>query len=223
VAVVGGADELHYSGASTFDVVQAASINYNDRPDFASRPFDKDRDGLVVSEGAAILVIESEEHALKRNAKILAEILGGAYFCDGSHLAHPNADTMARTMQLALKNANISSDEIDYVNAHATSTVVGDIEESRAIYDIFKDKVPVSSLKGHLGHSLAACGLIELIASIMMMKKSLIIPTRNLENIDPLCAHIRLPMKKECCNMNTLIKSSFAFGGMNTSLIVRNY
>ena len=222
VAVVGGADELHYSGASTFDVVQAASINYNDRPDFASRPFDKDRDGLVISEGASILVIESEEHAKKRNAKIIAEVLGGAYFCDGSHLAHPNAETMTHTMQLALKKSGLSASKIDYVNAHATSTVVGDIEESKAIYELFKDKVPVSSFKGHLGHALAACGLIELIASITMMKKDLIIPTRNLENIDPLCAAICLPTKKSHCKVNTIVKNSFAFGGMNASLVVQN-
>ncbi|MCX6112251.1 MAG: beta-ketoacyl-[acyl-carrier-protein] synthase family protein, partial [Proteobacteria bacterium] len=102
------------------------------------------------------------------------------------------------------------------------STVVGDIEESKAIYEIFKDKVPVSSFKGHLGHSLAACGLIELIASITMMKKDLMIPTRNLANIDPQCASICLPMKKSHCKVNTLIKNSFAFGGMNASVVVRN-
>lgn len=223
LVIAGGADELHYTGAATFDIVGAASRGYNDRPDEASRPFDKDRDGLVISEGASTIILESEEHALRRGARPLAEFLGGAYLCDGTHMTQPQESIMTKTMCLALKRANVQPEKINHVNAHATATIIGDIEESKAIFNVFSDKVPVSSLKGHFGHSLAACGLVELIASIKMLEQQVIIPTRNLHCKEPKCANILLPQKLVHDQIRTVISNNFAFGGINTSMVIAAY
>lgn len=220
VVIAGGADELHYTSACVFDVVHAASTGYNNNPNEASRPFDIHRDGLVVSEGASIVILESEEHAKKRGAKGLAEVVGGAYLCDGTHMTQPQIPAMAKTMTLALKRSNMSASQIDYVNAHATSTVIGDIDESRAIEECLGKDVPVSSIKGHLGHSLAACGGIEVAACVMMIQNDVIIPTRNLIEVDPNCAGINLIQKKIHGPVHTVLSNNFAFGGMNTSLIL---
>ncbi|MGZ3722803.1 MAG: beta-ketoacyl-[acyl-carrier-protein] synthase family protein [Bdellovibrionales bacterium] len=220
IVIAGGADEMHYMSASVFDVVQAASRGYNDNPDGASRPFDQKRDGLVVSEGAGILVMESEESMNRRKARPLAEVNGGAYLCDGTHMSQSSSETMMKVMQESLRRAGLAADQVDYVNAHATATVHGDVEEAKAIGGVFGENIATSSLKGHLGHSLAACGALEAIASIKMMQESLLIPTRNLEHIAEDCKGIRHIQELTPQTVNTVLSNNFAFGGMNTCLLL---
>lgn len=220
VVVAGGADELHYMSAAIFDIVMAASRGYNDRPQEASRPFDRDRDGLVVSEGASVVVMESERHMEARKGKPLAEFNGGAYLCDSSHMSQSSTSTMIKTMHEALSRSGLRVGDIDYVNAHATATVHGDEAEIKAIADVFGAQTPVSSLKGHFGHCLAACGTLEAIAAVKMMQESLLIPTRNLENVSPDCEgvlHLKQVTERP---VRHVLSNNFAFGGMNTSLLV---
>jgi 3-oxoacyl-[acyl-carrier-protein] synthase II len=223
VAVVGGADELHYTSVAVFDTVKASAKNYNHNPQMIPGPFAKNRDGLVVSEGAGVIILESESHAKKRSAKIYAEISGGAYFCDGIHMSQPQADQMAVTMKEALKDAGLNPADIDYVNAHATATQVGDEQEVKAISSVFENQnIPVSSLKGHLGHSLAACGVIEIIAIIEMMKNKKIIGNRNVAEVSPGFEKVNVLTENKKGQINHVLSNNFAFGGMNTSLVVKN-
>jgi 3-oxoacyl-[acyl-carrier-protein] synthase II len=220
IVIAGGADELHYMSTSIFDIVLAASRGYNDRPDSAPRPFDRERDGLVVSEGAGVLILESEKSVTERKARPLAEIRGGAYLCDGTHMSQSSGATMMEVMREGLRRSGLSAQDVDYVNAHATATIHGDIEEAKAIGGVFGEKIPTSSLKGHLGHSLAACGALEAIASIKMIEESLLIPTRNLKEVAPDCSgvfHVRENMHRK---VNTVLSNNFAFGGMNTCLLI---
>ena len=219
-AVVGGADEAFYTSAAIFDTVQAASTGYNQNPDDSPRPFDKDRDGLVISEGAGILILESEEHMNRRGAKPQAEFLGGAYYCDGGHMSHPVKDSMVQSMNWALDRCGLSAMDIDYVNAHATSTVLGDIQEAQAIGEVFTHRPPVSSLKGHFGHSLAACGAIEAICSIEMMNAGLAIANRNLKELDKQCSMIEALTENREGKYSRVLSNNFAFGGMNTSFVL---
>lgn len=221
-AIVGGADEAFYTSAAIFDTVQAASTTYNDRPDESPRPFDKSRDGLVISEGAGMMILESEKSVEKRGAKPLAEFLGGAYYCDGQHMSQPSPESMVSTMNWALQRTQLQPNNIDYINAHATSTVLGDRQEAQAISQVFGSETPVSSLKGHFGHSLAACGTIEAICSIEMMKAGLAIKNRNLVDIDPACAPIQALSENREGRYNKILSNNFAFGGMNTSFIIEN-
>jgi len=218
--IAGGADELHYMSAAIFDIVQAASRNYNDRPEIASRPFDKKRDGLVVSEGAGVLILESEKIMNARKARPLAEIRGGTYQCDGTHMTQSSSETMMGVMREGLERSGLKAEEVDYVNAHATATLHGDGEEARAISGVFGPDIAVSSLKGHLGHSLAACGALEAIASIQMMQNSVLIPTRNLEEVAPECAGVRHLKANTPMTIRNILSNNFAFGGMNTCLLV---
>ncbi|MBF0316030.1 MAG: beta-ketoacyl-[acyl-carrier-protein] synthase family protein [Oligoflexia bacterium] len=220
MVIAGGADELHYTSACVFDTVKAACTQFMDRPQESSRPFDKDRAGLVVSEGASTIIIESMEHASKRGVEVHAELLGGAYYCDGTHMSQPQQNSMMQTMKMCLNRAGIPPSQVDYINAHATATSIGDIEESNAVASVFGNDTPVSSLKGHLGHSLAACGGLELIASVEMIKNQEIIATKNLIEVDSKCAPILLLKENEKRKVNIVLSNNFAFGGMNTSLIV---
>ncbi|MEM7645965.1 MAG: beta-ketoacyl synthase N-terminal-like domain-containing protein [Pseudomonadota bacterium] len=220
-ALVGGADEAFYTSAAIFDTVQAASTNYNKAPDQSPRPFDNARDGLVISEGAGIMILESESHLEKRGGRPIAEFLGGAYFCDGEHMSHPLQSSMAKTMRWALERTNLSPESVDYVNAHATSTVIGDRQEAKAIAEVFGNQTPVSSLKGHFGHSLAACGAIEAACCIEMMNSGLLIPNRNLTNVDPECTGINAIIKNTEGSFQTIMSNNFAFGGMNTSFLLK--
>jgi len=220
MVIAGGADEIHYMSASVFDIVQAASRGYNDNPDAASRPFDQSRDGLVVSEGAGVLILESEASMLRRRARPLAEVRGGAYVCDGTHMSQSSAETMMKVMHEALRRAELEAGDVDYVNAHATATLHGDVEEAKAIGGVFGANTYVSSLKGHLGHSLAACGALEAIASIKMMQESVIIPTRNLCQVSEDCQGIRHVRELTSKPVNLVLSNNFAFGGMNTSLLL---
>lgn len=220
VVIAGGADELHYMSAAIFDIVMAASRGYNDRPSIASRPFDRDRDGLVVSEGAAVVVMESERHLAARGGKPLAEFSGGAYLCDSSHMSQSSTPTMIKTMNEALTRAGLSRKDVGYVNAHATATVHGDEAEVKAISEVFGADVPVSSLKGHFGHTLAACGTLEAIAAVKMMEAGLLIPTRNLDNVSPDCEGVLHLKRLTERPVRHVLSNNFAFGGMNTSLLV---
>lgn len=219
IVIAGGADELHYISAAIFDIVQAASRKFYDEHDKTPRPFDAGRDGLVVSEGAAVVVMESEASVKSRGAMRIAEFLGGAYTCDGSHMTQSSAATMVDVMNNALDRAGINASSIDYVNAHATGTLQGDQEEAQAVAKVF-GKTPVSSLKAHFGHTLAACGTLEAIASVKMMEQGVLIPTRNLTDIDPACAEAGHVVEKRAAKLGTVLSNNFAFGGMNTSLVI---
>jgi 3-oxoacyl-[acyl-carrier-protein] synthase II len=219
----GGTDEYHPLSTGTFDILNAASVKFNDQPYRTPRPFDRDRDGVVCSEGSGILLLESLDTARRREANILCEIIGFATVSDPSNIANPDMASIKRCMQLALNDANIKPEEIDYVNAHATSTKQGDIAESEAISELFGDDTPVSSLKGHLGHTMAASGALESIALVEMINRGCLIPTLNLENIDDACANIRHICKFERSSIRTAIKNNFALGGINSSLVIRRY
>lgn len=219
----GGADEFHPLTAATFDVMHAASIDYNDSPGRTPRPFDRDRDGVVCAEGAGVVLLESLDSALERGAPILAEIGGFATVSDPSSIANPNAAAIERCMRQALEEAALAPEEIGYVNAHATATEQGDIAESEAIAGIFGAGVPVSSLKGHMGHTMAASGSLELIAALEMMRLGRLVPTLNLEEVDPACASLNYLRRVEEAGIDAFIKNSFALGGVNSSLVVRRY
>jgi 3-oxoacyl-[acyl-carrier-protein] synthase II len=220
IVIAGGGDELHYTSAAIFDIVQAASRGYNDRPEQASRPFDDARDGLVVSEGAGVVILESEASVRKRGVRPHARFLGGAYLCDGTHMSQPNASAMIEVMNASFDRAGIRSTEVDYVNAHATGTVQGDAEEAQAVGEVLGSKIPISSLKGHFGHSLAACGAIEAICSVKMMQNEVLIPTRNLDRVSASCSQVFHLQEKRAAQPKVVLSNNFAFGGMNTSLLV---
>lgn len=220
VMIAGGAEEMHFIHAGIFDLMKATSTRYNNSPGETPRPFDRDRDGLVVAEGSGCLILEELTHAKKRGASIHAEVTGFGTSCDGGHLTNPCDKGMASAMEIALKDAGLESDRIGHINAHATATEAGDIAESRAVYSLFGNRVPVTGFKGYMGHTLGGAGAIESIISILMMNDSFIPPTRNLENPDPRCApidHVMGGIRESSfdCAMN----NNFAFGGINTSLI----
>jgi 3-oxoacyl-[acyl-carrier-protein] synthase II len=218
--IAGGAEELSALDAAVFDTLFATSTK-NDTPELSPRPFDVARDGLVVGEGAATLILEEREHALARGATIHAEIVGFACNSDGAHITQPEAATMATAMRLALKDAGLPPEAIGYVNAHGTATDRGDIAESRATAEVL-GRVPLSSLKGHFGHTLGACGAIEAWLSIEMLRHGWFAPTANLENVDPNCGELDyLSGAGREMDIEYLMSNNFAFGGINTSLIFR--
>ena len=215
----GGADELHVAATITFDAMGGASQGFNDRPDQTPRPFDGARDGIVVSEGGAILVLEEREHALARGATILAEVLGYAGTSDAVNMASPAPDGMAKAIRLALADAGIDAADIDYANAHATGTPIGDLAEAEALFRVLGGDVPVSSLKGHLGHMLGACGGVEAIGCITAMRRGVVPHTKNLDNPD--VAALLLPAAPLERPLRTVLSTNFAFGGVNTALVLR--
>lgn len=221
VMLCGGAEELHPTVTGSFDVLFATSANFNKDPQRTPRPFDRDRDGLVCGEGSGILVLEEYERAAGRNAKIYAEITGYATNSNGLHMSQPNKEAMVRCMEGALREAGIAPRDVDYINAHATGTPQGDCEEAAAVRELFGDAVPVSSLKGYLGHTLGASGAIELIASLGMMERGTIYPTLNLETVDPACSGVKHVTKPEQKDLTVVLKNCFAFGGINATLVCR--
>ena len=221
VMIAGGAEELHPAQIAVFDTLYATSQK-NSHPELTPAPFDKDRDGLVIGEGAGTLILEEYEHAKKRGAKIYAEIIGFGTNTDGTHITSPNQETMKNALLLALKDANISSEQVDYVNAHGTATIHGDIAESVATYEIFNRNVPISSLKSYTGHTLGACGAIEAILSIEMAHKKWFAPTINLHNVDKNCAPLGyIKDQGQELEAKIIMSNNFAFGGINTSLIFK--
>lgn len=220
--VSGGAEELHVATAAVFDILYATST-WNDRPGETPRPFDVDRDGLVAGEGAATLILESLEHAQRRGAPILAEIGGFATNCDGDHMVNPSAKGMQAVMNLALKDAQLSPDEIDYINAHATATEVGDIAESHATANCFQRRIPISSWKSYMGHTFGACGALEAWMCIQMMREGWLAPTLHLDQVDPRCAPLDYVTDVRSCQPALIMSNNFAFGGVNTSLIIKKW
>tara|TARA_B100001750_G_scaffold88879_4_gene70160 strand:+ start:8401 stop:9651 length:1251 start_codon:yes stop_codon:yes gene_type:complete len=220
VMLCGGAEEMHYMSAVTFDLLMATSTKYNDRPDMSPRPFDADRDGLVIGEGAGAFVLESLEHAEARGATILAELCGYASNCDGAHLTAPREEGMQRVMQLALEDAGIGADMIDYVCGHGTATEIGDIAESRATAAVFGRKVPFASLKGYVGHTLGACGAMEGAWCVAMLQGGFLLPGRNLETVDPRCGELDYVTEVRETAPRFVMNNNFAFGGINTSMVL---
>jgi 3-oxoacyl-[acyl-carrier-protein] synthase II len=219
--VAGGADELSASEAAVFDTLFATSIR-NDTPEQSPRPFDRDRDGLVIGEGAGTLILEEYDHAIERSAKIYAEVIGYGTNSDGLHVTQPDSDSMQIAMRLALQDAGLNSDEIGYISAHGTATEHGDVAESHATAAIFGNNTPISALKSYTGHTLGACGALEAWVAINMMNEGWFHATVNLENIDPSCAELDYIMgdirKLDC---EYIMSNNFAFGGINTSLIFK--
>ncbi len=223
IMITGGAEELCPTHAAVFDTIYAASTN-NDQPKNTPRPFDKERDGLVLGEGACTLILESLDHAKARGAKIFAEIIGFATNTDGRHAVRPSKKTVVKVMEACLNNAGKSSDEVGYISAHATATEQGDIIETEATQEVFGSNIAISSLKSYTGHTLGACGSFEAWASIMMMNEGWFAPTLNLESVDSRCANLDYIIG-DCRQIDTsiIMSNNFAFGGINTSLLFSRY
>jgi len=221
IMVAGGGEELCPTQAAVFDTLYAASTN-NDNPGQTPRPFDRDRDGLVLGEGACTFVLESYDNAVARGATPIVELVGFGTNSDGSHVTRPNAGTMARCIELALEDAGIPATEIRYVNAHGTATDHGDIAESTATEKTMGSGVSISSLKSYMGHTLGACGALEAWMSIQMMYDGWFAPTLNLENVDPGCGDLDyiVDAGREI-STEYVMSNNFAFGGINTSLIFK--
>lgn len=219
--LAGGGEELCPSEAYVFDSLYATSLK-NDQPEASPSPYDSGRDGLVIGEGAGILVLESLEHARARGARIYAEVAGYASNCDGSHVTRPEQATMHACMQAALRDAGIAPSAVGYVNGHGTATEHGDIAETRATEALFGDAMPISSLKSYMGHTLGACGALESWFSIEMMRQQWFAPTLNLVDVDPRCGQLDY-IRGEARHIDTeyVVNNNFAFGGLNTSLVFR--
>lgn len=220
--LAGGGEEFCPSEVYVFDSLYAASRN-NDNPHKTPRPYDQNRDGLVIGEGAGMFVLEELEHALARGANIIAEVVGYGANSDGSHVTQPQASTMQRCMELALKDAGVSPTQIGYVNGHGTATEKGDIAETQATEAVF-GYVPLSSQKSYLGHTLGACGALESWFSIEMMRDGWFAPTINLENVDERCGKVDY-IQGDGREIQTdyVMNNNFAFGGVNTSLIFKRW
>ena len=195
----------------------------NDTPHLTPRPFDVHRDGLVVGEGAATLILESLPHAQQRGANILAEIVGFATNCEGSHVVTPSPEGMESVMRQALTDAGLAPGQIDYVNAHATATEVGDIAETQATAACFGRPVPISSLKSYMGHTLGACGAIEAWICIQLLREGWLPPTIHLDQVDPRCAPLDYLTEVREARLEHIMSNNFAFGGINTSLIFKRW
>ncbi|UJF22492.1 beta-ketoacyl-ACP synthase [Shewanella sp. OMA3-2] len=223
IMLAGGGEELCPTEAVVFDTLFATSTQ-NDTPELTPSPFDKHRDGLVIGEGACTLILEELEHANARGAKIYAELVGFGTNSDGLHVTQPNAKTMEVAIRLALKDAQLTADNIGYVNAHGTATDRGDVAETAATHAVFGCNMPISSLKSYTGHTLGACGSLEAWVSIQMMNENWFIPTLNLTELDPECAaldYIRGDIRP--LETDYVMSNNFAFGGINTSLIFKRW
>ena len=222
MVVCGGAQEVNPFSIGSFDGISAFSVRESD-PTKASRPFDRDRDGLVPGGGAATVIIEEYEHAVKRGAPILAEILSYGFSSNGDHISTPNVAGPTASLEMAIRLAGININEIGYINAHATSTVVGDAQEAKAIYNVFgNQRVEVTSTKSQTGHEMWMAGASEVIYSMLMMKNDFIAANLNFENPDEDSAKLLIPDKRIEKKFNTFLSNSFGFGGTNATLIVRN-
>ena len=218
VVLCGGAEELHETVVGSFDILYAASSRYNDSPSRTPRPFDLQRDGLVCGAGAGVIVLEEYEHAVRRGAKMLAEVVGYHTCSNGVHVSQSDDLSMRTCMRTTLESGGLSPADIGYVGAHATGTTQGDVAEAAAIAAVFGPEIPVSSLKGNLGHTLGASGPIELAATIEMMNTGTIYPTHNLEEVDPACAGICHVRERTPRQFAAFLKNSFAFGGINSAI-----
>jgi len=217
--ICGGAQEINAAAMCSFDGLGTFSVNESD-PARASRPFDRDRDGLVPSGGAATVILESYEAAVKRGAPILGEVVGYGFSSNGDHISNPSMSGQVRSLQMALNHSGISFGDIDYINAHATSTPVGDSSEASAIFEVFGGKVPVSSTKSMTGHECWMAGASEIVYSLLMMKNGFIAPNINFENPDEESAKINIIAETKEQNIDCFLSNSFGFGGTNSTLIV---
>lgn len=221
--ICGGAEEVNKYSMGNFDALSAFSSR-EDEPTKASRPFDKNRDGLVPSGGAASLVLESYESAVKRGATILAEVVGYGFSSNGDHISVPNVDGPKRSLMMAIRDAGIDITDIKYVNAHATSTPVGDLNEAKAIAEVFGQHKPyVTSTKSFTGHEMWMAGASEIIYSILMMQNNFIAPNLNFEEPDEASVNINIPTTRIDMEFDTFLSNSFGFGGTNSSLVVRKF
>jgi 3-oxoacyl-[acyl-carrier-protein] synthase II len=223
IMIAGGGEELCPTQAAVFDTLFATSI-MNDTPELTPRPYDKNRDGLVIGEGACTLILEELEHARARGAKIYAEVVGFGTNSDGAHVTQPASETMGIAMQRALEDAGISASEIGYVSGHGTATDKGDIAESKATERMLGNKMPISTLKSYYGHTLGACGSTEAWLAIEMMNCDWYAPTINLTEVDPECGELDYIMGEgRVMNNEYIMNNNFAFGGINTSLIFKRW
>ena len=221
MVVCGGAQEVNMAATGSFDGISAFSLR-EDQPTKASRPFDRDRDGLVPGGGAATLILESYESAVRRGAPIIAEVLGYGFSANGDHISSPNVDGPARSLEMALRRAGVSPADIGYINAHATSTHVGDANEAKALHRVFGEKsVPVTSTKSQTGHEMWMAGASELVYSILMMQGGFIASNLNFENPDEDSAHLYIPSETIQRGFDCFLSNSFGFGGTNSSLVIR--
>lgn len=223
IMLAGGAEELDVTDAASFGTLFPTSTR-NHAPHTTPRPYDRDRDGLVIGEGAATLVLESYEHARARGATIYAELVGFGTNADGDHATQPNAQTMEVALRLALADAGLPPESIGFVSGHGTATEGGDIAESQATHAVFGGTVPIHSLKSYFGHSLGACGSMEAWLGIEMLREGWFCPTANLQQVDPRCAPLDYVIgSPRLVAIDHLMSNNFAFGGMNTSLIFRRW
>ena len=221
IVIAGGGEDLHWSSSSLFDAMGALSSNFNDNPSTASRAYDKNRDGFVISGGAGMVILEDEEHALKRNANILAKLTGYYATSDGYDMVAPSGEGALRCMKGALKN---HGSEVDYINTHGTSTPVGDVAELKAIKELFKNDIPViSSTKSMTGHSLGATGVQEAIYSIMMMREKFIAPSINIDELCDEADGLNIATQTLEKDIGSVLSNSFGFGGTNASLVLSKY
>lgn len=219
VMICGGAEELCPTEAAVFDTLFATSTR-NDEPHLSPRPFDRDRDGLVIGEGGGTLILEEREHALARGATIYAEVLGFGTNCDGSHVTQPDQSSVSDVMRLALKDAGLGASDVDYVSLHGTATDIGDITESKATLEVIGGTTPVSAFKSYTGHTLGACGALEAWAAIEMMRDGWFHPTVNLKHVDERCGELDYIVgtgRKFAAEV--VMSNNLAFGGINTSLL----
>jgi 3-oxoacyl-[acyl-carrier-protein] synthase II len=223
VMLAGGGEELCPTQAAVFDTLYATSTR-NDAPELTPRPFDRDRDGLIIGEGACTLILERLDIAKSRGAKIYAEIVGFDSNSDGKHVTQPEPATMQHVIELSLENAGLKPDAIGYISAHGTATERGDIAESKATFDVFGGRTPISALKSYMGHTLGACGALESWLAIEMMNHGWFSPTINLDNVDPACAELDYIVGTgRDLDVEYVMNNNFAFGGINTSLIFRRH
>jgi len=222
IIFAGGGDEIHWTSTLLFDSMGALSSKYNETPEQASRPYDSHRDGFVISGGGSVLVLEEMQHAISRNAKIYAEIIGYGATSDGFDMVKPSGEGASRCMQQALKSVDTP---IDYINAHATSTPAGDIAELNAIKEVFKEEIPIiSATKSQTGHGLGAAGSNESIYSLLMLENNFVAESINISEIDPNAKDVPIARKKiDNPQLITIMSNSFGFGGTNASIIFRKY
>lgn len=219
--ICGGAQEVNPYAFGSFDALSAFSIREHE-PERASRPFDSARDGLVPSGGAATVILEDYETAVQRGAVILGEVMGYGFSSNGDHISQPNVDGPVRSLRMALEAARMHPDEVDYINAHATSTPIGDMNEAKAIYQVFGDRrVPVTSTKSMTGHECWMAGASEVVYSLIMMRENFVAPNINLENPDEDAARLYIPTVATEKNIDVFLSNSFGFGGTNSTLIIK--
>lgn len=220
--VCGGAQEINAAATGSFDGIAAFSVR-EDEPQKASRPFDRDRDGLVPGGGAATVILESYESAVRRGAPIIAEVLGYGFSSNGDHISSPNVEGPSRALKMSIERAGVKLNEIGYINAHATSTHVGDTNEAKAIYNVFgNQRTEVTSTKSQTGHEMWMAGASEVIYSTLMMKNDFIAANLNFENPDEDSAKLLIPSKRIEKHFDMFLSNSFGFGGTNSSLVIKN-